>query len=892
MQVDITTALDDATSHDHETEMKITKQEPIKDELEKAKGCLNDDELELLTALVSSTTTNNRTALVLKFAEEKKRQTETRENQETRTSTATEATAGKNPGTGTNESSDASNAGKKQKFMDFFRIVLDYAIEKWGEENIWFNLNQRYASPENAPRDDMIKWADNQSDKLENIYNLSVTDRITRKLLLFESDKFTKTDADHIFEKGITIGDLRKLQNFCEERLIPLRDFGEQSDLVHPELKYVDYEGETEAFESDPNAQMDKSYAVVVAGESGSGKSVLSCLLSKAFKYLPVYVLLALRNPNPEDSQDVEKKSAMNVSDIMQMKPQSEFPALHEMLRSQLNCRDRSTNDGAVEALCAIKAKLNVNRNKWAKEVLEAAVNNSVKGDSNARDWIEGSWNKDRLPKKVAIILDEATDIDLVEGLVESVKQIYSEWTDKLATNRLLLVLTGTGLDAIRYPGRVGTSPKFAKLIKVKGPANLDILKDSVGNEIVQAADRGLYSRVMKTNTRMLFRSVIPILKLSIFHVDAKFDDDEPHTKKQRLEERLSEVANVRVVMDHGPRFYVTQNSVGDLGSKLRGFLLKDAFLYHLITAIKKGLQNGVPSSFVPIGKKSMSYFEDIRESNILLEESRREKHAKSQGENNTSKSIEVDKDEIFERGLATREGTSPALKYLSSFGLSCRLRFGWGDEFEELTALHYMRLMEVQGYTTARIELKYSWPPQSRKSDRNISEKEIERLKKKLKDQMEGELSNFEMSSLENEKHCTVFSPGTPSAQGSDVLVLKKTGERYELESFQCKHKDPVNVIEWWWSLGIKKTVDGWDFSPKTGSAGHSYAGLEAFRQLLKEKISKDVSLGTRTMAVSRPMAKAGKNFPCPDSENADIRVWFREMFQPTISVFPPAEK
>ena len=78
--------------------------------------------------------------------------------------------------------------------------------------------------------------------------------------------------------------------------------------------------------------------------------------------------------------------------------------------------------------------------------------------DANAQSWLAGKWSKQTRPEKVAIIVDEATDIDLLEGLVATVWYTSARYRELLAQKSLLIVLAGTGLDLIRFPNRAGTN--------------------------------------------------------------------------------------------------------------------------------------------------------------------------------------------------------------------------------------------------------------------------------------------------------------------------------------------------------------------------------------------------------------------------------------------------
>jgi FAD/FMN-containing dehydrogenase len=73
------------------------------------------------------------------------------------------------------------------------------------------------------------------------------------------------------------------------------------------------------------------------------------------------------------------------------------------------------------------KQKLNRSRNEWAQGVLESALMRRY-GTSLGRDWLLGAYSQEERPRSVAIILDEATDIDLVEGLLANIRTVRTAY--------------------------------------------------------------------------------------------------------------------------------------------------------------------------------------------------------------------------------------------------------------------------------------------------------------------------------------------------------------------------------------------------------------------------------------------------------------------------------
>ena len=606
---------------------------------------------------------------------------------------------------------------------------------------------------------------------------------------------------------------------------------------LKPDLDFVDVSPEeagdhfeTEAF------QADKRYAIVIAGESGSGKSIYSIGQAIEKGFLTVYCIM-------RSAEHKKSKMPIKLLDALKKKPASQYDELKLFLKLVIRCSEDQKRDiSDLNRLYEFKGQLNTNRDKWASDVLNAAIEGLVEGDNNALNWFEGAWDFSRRPRKVAIIVDEATDIDLAEGLVATVRENTKKYLKTLAQEEVVIIVVGTGLDVFNIAGRVGTNPAYSRLITIKTPKiKIICKKNKISQEVYNALYLGLFPCILKSNTRMLFTAILPLLKLPIHQVDDGGDG-----KKRRLENRLIEVSSYRAIMDYAPRLYVTQNSVGNLSESSRKSLLRKSFIYHLVSSMK-----------------------EIQWSNLNNHELELWKNEET-GE------------EIFERGLASRYGTSVALKYLACFGLACGLRTSNGDDFEEMTALHFMRCMQVKGYETQRVYLRHAWPGQRTKG--NLRD-QIKELREKLERQEADEV--FERPDTGG-KYCIVFSQGRPTAQGGDVLVLIVNEKLAVLKSIQCKHyatfPGQAVVKTWWSSLGVLVNGNTVDMKPTGGSAGYSYVGLDSFRRFLVKKLDRPVDLGDRILAVS---FKAVESFPMPTHRN--MRVWFREMFEPTISVIPP---
>ena len=613
-----------------------------------------------------------------------------------------------------------------------------------------------------------------------------------RTVLFRKATEGSYTKYNIEYQLGLLKGDKKAFEDFCERQCFPIVDTKERG-VIPAKREYVEVDGANVFDVLNSPLQSDKTFALVVAGESGSGKSVFSCLESKAHGYTPLYILLRLNQAQAQPKKSSEQETPGQdhkdgkiavgaVAKAYANKPDSEFDEIHAFLREALiSIKEESGRH--VDAICNIKAKLNKTRNSWARNVLSAALREFCGRDLNAQSWWEGKWTKSALPEKVAIILDEATDIDLVEGLIETVRTTYVE-LGPLVKEHVILVLAGTGLDFIRYGDRVGTNPACSRLIRMKGP-NLQHIVDDKSNEIspeiCQAVASGLFSRVLQSNSRMLFRGILPILQQPFHSVDGAFED-QPEERQRRYAARLKEIASFGPLMDYGVRFYVTQNTVGDLTKKNRDVLLMDCFIYHLSTAIES------PT----IATTRHETVRNIQETELEVVKQLRNRTPSNQ---------------IFDIGLAARSGTSAALKYMACFGFTCPIRPSFGHELEELTALHYQRLMMIQGYNSQRVTLRYAWPPKSSKKDADIDEDAIADLRKRLLEQSQLELANVRLVVAEGEggRVCTIFSQGTASAQGGDVfaLLFDTSTKSGSLVTIQCKHyqamQGPIRIASWW---------------------------------------------------------------------------------------------
>ena len=214
-----------------------------------------------------------------------------------------------------------------------------------------------------------------------------------------------------------------------------------------------------------------------------------------------------------------------------------------------------------------------------------------------SRNEVASNWWKNPTVRiqKLVIIIDEIGKLpDLARGLVDEVR-IISQNFEKIYAEKVLIVLVGSGLDGLIQADSIplhlmnveesesesesaddsieflqlfegfGTDPSKSEVITLKCP-NLE--SDSKIHGIsVNTIQKGSYSKVLATNSRMLFNGVIPIMQ-STFHT-LKVDEID-------LESRLAQVGSTNIIMDYATRVYSTLNGLKECKpNELRALFLQ-----------------------------------------------------------------------------------------------------------------------------------------------------------------------------------------------------------------------------------------------------------------------------------------------------------------------------
>ena len=170
-------------------------------------------------------------------------------------------------------------------------------------------------------------------------------------------------------------------------------------------------------------------------------------------------------------------------------------------------------------------------------------------------------------------------------------------------------------------------------------------------------------------NSRMLFRSMLPIFQLPFHTVDGYKEGEHEGIKRRRLGARLTAIGSFKDMMDHAPRFYVNQNSIGRLTTRMRSYLLN--------------------SSVDSLGQCNIEAVDKNKLSELKLIKTTARFATTLPGNRGEQRQCS---------GVHFFSWTFEPKRYiicpqiLGCFGMSCELRPGYGNEFEELTALHFMR--------------------------------------------------------------------------------------------------------------------------------------------------------------------------------------------------------
>jgi hypothetical protein len=444
--------------------------------------------------------------------------------------------------------------------------------------------------------------------------------------------------------------------------------------------------------------------------------------------------------------------------------------------------------------------------------------------------------------------------------------------------------MAALGTDAVKSNVIVLTKPSIDKLPETR---------------IQRAIQKGTYSRILSTNTRMLTRGIMPILNEQKFLFEVS---------KCRMDQRLVDLGSTNIVMDYAARVYFKLNGLANISQEGRDKLLLQAFQYLMVEFARKGIER-----------------------NPVSEETCKKWALGAQGLNR-----------ILSIGLVAADAvnTSNALRYLACDGQTFPLIPADGMSLEIVLQLHLCRLQKVMSYDSMPYDLLEAWPPKSTKgsillADKGVTEDELEArysghafvdiaalsrmIKSKVlptpiivEDAAVKAPSTRPMPDVEWGKNTdkpkttvVVMRQTNATAQGPDVMVLSighinslittATLDLYQAKNCSVPFGFDTNKLrESVQSLGISiSDVNGDDLHPNTGSAGYSYLGIKYFANCLTKELGVSVEIHSRVLVVSWSLGQM--TWTAADFKKAKeggLTVWTKEQMEPTISalVLAPA--
>jgi hypothetical protein len=178
-------------------------------------------------------------------------------------------------------------------------------------------------------------------------------------------------------------------------------------------------------------ASLEKGSAIVIAGESGCGKSWF------AKKTLPSMHPCASFLYYELDSGDIP-------SEIFQEPENEELGRLYQQSMKVLQANG-SANATVYDAISELSLRNNAKRNQAARAIFVKVTGKAVARNSVVADWWTNATHK---LDKLGIIIDEVgKSPDLARGFVDTVRHILCEIHNKGLATEVMLVLVGSGLD-------------------------------------------------------------------------------------------------------------------------------------------------------------------------------------------------------------------------------------------------------------------------------------------------------------------------------------------------------------------------------------------------------------------------------------------------------------
>lgn len=679
------------------------------------------------------------------------------------------------------------------------------------------------------------------------------------------------------FPSEVTVRKLAKAINDASEL--------NEEVLVHvPDL--VQVEGERNARYEEV---LDKSAALIITGESGSGKSwyvqhnlrdELQCNSSSgAFVYVEADAEMYKRNFAVASEKFYDPTEDPEMTEVLYnlaMQALGEIGLLEGRIYDTI--RMKSTQYSLV-------------RNSAAWQTLQDLVAEKLSGNIFAKDWWDQLVTHEHnrrihgpcsLVDELVIVIDDMGKIpECARGLLHEIRDIHRRLSVLVKGTKVQLVIVGSGLERLEEKKIVGleetmiggycpTDPPKCNVLTLKGPiisgSNIGVpWEDILG---------GTYSRILATNTRMLTTGVLPLMA-------SKFIMD-PTLGNVPVSAIRKQWGSDGCVMEYAV------NRVASLDPPKRKLVIANQFRVLVKAAIVRAREETAKR-----GKNQNPFFGDVL------------------------KGLDVhkyDEEELLSLGLITanRTNISSALCYLAcGGGMTVPFVGNNGASLATVLQHHLVRLSQVQyGDSFCQsYDLKRAWPPWSRKGDEELKGRGAVRreIKHFVKTQdsaynNDNDDVNAVKKILDGKKVYTlVLRQTAPNAQGPNVLLLSKRNENScaTLDLFRCK--EDVGEVQRFttdiymralWSIGVQMD-EHWEepmIEPTKGLAGYSYQGMQELAIALTDVLGYDVNIGDRCLVLSRKWIELEEqyhnNLNALLIKNDNVHIWTSEMLEPTISL------
>ena len=648
-------------------------------------------------------------------------------------------------------------------------------------------------------------------------------------------------------------------------------------------------------FDDDPT----KTQVYVVAGESGSGKSrfAVNAFPNERHSILRYSLRAESRigsDKKPGENEDAVSKQRSEIELTFNAQLDDEAT---EYLRTFIELITLELFNGNMaekaiySSIRAISNDINQHRNTWAlalgRKMLDAAIAGMESNDIER--WYEGrEGGEDVMLEKLVIVFDECgRSPDFVAGIIATARDSFlPKLRQKKLAHNFALVLCGSGLEAIQTGTAnnkyLGTDPALTSVVILERTvlANLP----AGFKELKEAIEKGVYSRVLASNVRMLTRGLLPVLmnEMVTKHVGGR-------SSKQQ---RQIAFGSFREAMDYCVRVYVNLNGLREKTAEEREQLLNHSFRFMVRTALRAIRASGEKDQF----------FQPVV--------------------------TDPDDEDLFNLGLVTRDPTrtSNALRYLACNGKTVPDLPSDGVAFELVVAAHLERYLEAfYGIEVEYQELAHAWPPAVEKGT-TLDKEDVQRrvndmatkgsadiafivecFQKTIEDSksnsdlqgttIDGSEVGSEAKEVEAKDNealaALVLRQGIPNAQGADVMffLLKRDGTDFKLELsiFQAKNwtktRYRVDMNKAAQSIGID-TAHQTD-TPTEGSAGYSYQATIKLGKMVAETLEDQCTfqLTKRAIVFAYEHEKRSQTDEDALLQFPSMFLWSREMLEPTIS-------